>query len=490
MTLGTEPLVPVGPSFWGSVWRARGAVAFYRVLPIEQVTGPARQQIRGWVDRPARRGIAGIVEVGQRAEDHTFVIRYQPPAARPLTKELERATPRGRLDCAVALLTAFPGWAAAVGHGFLPSPADVVLAADGLPCLLPMPGPTRPDLRTVLAEPELAWQLAPELLQGRAAGSLEAADRYALGMLALRLFGRPEPCFVAELLQRVATGTVLDRPGLQSSLPFWMQRLDMRRRLQAGIGQLLDPDPTARVAVDLGSLATHLAGLWEWTEPRRAVVRLRGANRHEDAYLLLHDALVEADEPYELLLDAAELAAEVLGRPLEAVDLLERAISLHPDRSTAYERQLYVLFRVLATGELDVSTPDPHNRVAGDARLDDLVERDFERLPSDHQRAVELGVAHHLLRRGRFERVLQLVHPRLMQDGTWQWWRFGLNLAYATALARVGRVEEAAAMTSRIRDRLEQAQEDRGLPPTELAIHALELDALEATLVTEREPPP
>jgi hypothetical protein len=489
VTLTSKALARVGPSLWGSVWRSRDAPDFYRVLSIDQVGGPARQQIRGWVDRPARRGVARIAEAGQRPEDRSFVIRYHLPATRPLTEHLEQATPRARLDCAVALLTVFADWVATVGDGFLPSPADVVLAADGLPCLLPMPGLPPPDVRTVLAEPELAWQLAPELVCGRPTGSPEA-DRYALGMLAMRLFGRPEPCQSAELLQRVATGTALQRPGLRSRMPFWMQRLDMPQRLQAGIEQLLDRDPAARVAVDLGSLASQLAELRDWTEPRRAVVRLRGANRHTLAYLVVQDALLEEDEPYELLLDGAELAADVLGRPLEAVDLLEQAISLHPDRPTAYEQQLYLLFRVLSTGKVELATAGSRADGATAGRLDDLVERDFERLPPGHQGAVELRVARHLLRRGRFQRVLQLMHPRLLHDGRWQWWRFGLNLAYATALMRVGRIEDAAAMAVRIRDRLDRARADRALPPAEIDALALELDALEAHLAAERERPP
>jgi hypothetical protein len=484
-----EALARVGPTLWGSIWRSRDTPDFYRVLPIDQVGGPARHEIRGWVDRPGRRGVARIAEAGQRPEDRSFVIRYHLPATRPLTEQLDRASPRARLDCAVALLTVFPDWVAMVGGGFLPSPADVVLTADGLPCLLPMPGPPPPDVGTVLADPELAWQLAPELVRGHPAGSPEAADRYALGMLAMRLFGRPEPCAAAELLQRVATGTALQRPGLRSPLPFWMQHLDLPQRLQAGIERLLDRDPAARVAVELGSLARHLAELRDWTEPRRAVVRLRGANRHGRAYLVVQDALLDEDEPYELLLDGAELAAGVLGRPLEAVDLLERAISLYPDRPTGYERQLYLLFQVLASGELELAPTGAGADGTTGARLDDLVERDFERLPPGHQRAVELRVAHHLLRRGRFQRVLDLMHPRLLEDGTWQWWRFGLNLAYATALLRVGRIEDAAAMAVRIRERLDQAQADRALSPAEIAAWARELDTLEARLAVEREPP-
>jgi len=480
MSPATGPLTPVGPSLWGWVWRAADPSAFYRVLPIDQVSGPARQEIRGWVDRPARPGIARIADAGQRAEDRTYVIRYQVQDAQPLTEQLDDCTPLARLDAAIALLTAFPGWAAAVGDGFLPSPADVVLTADGVPCLLPMPSRPGPDVRTLLAEPELAWHLAPELLRGRPAGSPEAADRYALGMTTMRLFGQPEPCLAAELLLRVATGTALEVPGLHSSLPFWMQRLDMRQHLQAGIDKLLDRDPAARVAVDLRTLATHLAGLREWTEPRRAVIRLRGANRHADAYAVLLDALLEVEEPYELLLDGAALAADALGRPLEAVDLLERAITRHPDRPTAYERQIYVLLGVLGTGELDVAPPAMRRHGSTRARLDDLVERDFERLPPEHQNAVELLVARHLLRRGRYERALQLIHPRLTRDGNWRWWRFGLNIAYATALLRVGRVDDAAAMASRIRDRLEHARVDGSMPPSDIAGAALELAELEA----------
>lgn len=482
MSPATEPLTPVGASFWGRIWRAAEPSTFYRVLPIEQVPGPARQEIRGWVGRPAGPGIARIAEASQRPEDRTYVIRYQVPAARPLTDQLDDAVPLARLDATIALLTAFPGWAAAVGGGFLPSPADLVLTADGAPCLLPMPARPEPDIRVVLAEPVLAWHLAPELLRGLDAGSPDAADRYALGMTAMRLFGRPEPCLAAELLLRLATGTALQSPGLHSSLPFWMQRLDLRRRLQDGIEPLLDPDPAARVAVDLGALAARLAGLRPWTEPRRAVIRLRGANRNADAYAVLLDALLEEDEPYELLLDGAELAADALGRPLEAVQLLERAITMYPAQPTAYERQLYLLLGILRTSELDLAPSAARRDDSTRARLDDLVERDFERLPPEHQNTVELQVARHLLRRGRYERTLRLIRPRLMEDGRWRWWRFGLNIAYATALLQVGRIDDAVDMAARIRDRLEQARVDRSLPPSELAGSELELTELEERL--------
>jgi hypothetical protein len=478
MSPATEPLTPVGPSLWGRVWQAADSSTFYRVLPIEQVSGPARQEIRGWVGRPARPGIARIAEAGQRAEDRTYVIGYQAQAARPLTEQLE-VVPLARLDVAIALLTSFPGWSATVGGGFLPSPADLVLMPDGTPCLLPMPARPEPDIRVVLDEPVLAWHLAPELLRGLEAGSPEAADRYALGMTAMRLFGRPEPCPAAELLPRLATGTALQTPGLHGLLPFWMQRLEMSQRLRAGIEQLLDPDPAARLSVDLGALATQLAGLREWTDPRRAVIWLRGANRHATAHAVLLDALLDADEPYELLLDGAELVADALGRPLEAVQLLERAITVDPARPTAYERQLYLLLGILGTGELDLAPSAAQRHDATSARLDDVVERDFERLPPEYQNTVEEQVAWHLLRRGRYERALRLIRPRLMEDGAWRWWRFGLNIAYATALLQVGRVHDAADMAARIRERLERARVDRSMPPSELVRSALDLAELE-----------
>jgi hypothetical protein len=474
----------IGPSFWGSVYRSEDDGTLHRLVPVEHAPVEGRRSVQQWIDRLRHPGLAPIVAAALLPTGEGYLLRYGVRGVPTLADLLAlQPDPRVRLERAARLLEAAHGWTEALGHGWLPMPADIVFASGDLPWLLPMPARWTPDVREVFAEPARAWYLAPELVRGRPA-SLEAADRYALGTVVFGCFAQLPPPDPGELLLRVASGTAFAAEYTPSSLPFWLARQDAAGRLRNAVHELLLPDPAARCQVDLTALADRLATLLPWAEPTRAIVRLQAAGRLPDAYLLLQDALLMA-ETYELLLLGARLATE-LRRPLEAIDLLERAISREPDRPEAYEEQ----FRLLAAVE----------RVLGDApraagadvveSLGDLLLRDFWQLPDEGQAAAEQLVADHLVDAGRFGDAAEFIHPRLFQGPTWLWWKFGMNIAYAKAIGFDGQVEEAEELLDQVEQGLDNVLRRRSMPEWEVHGHRASLLAARASLRRRQEPEP
>lgn len=462
------PLELVGPSFWGLVYRSPDDGTLHRLVPAERATLERRQGIREWTGQP---GLAPIVAATQLPSGVGYLVRYGVRAERTMADLLEEPDPRIRLDGVTRLLEAFPGWADALGDGFLPMPADVVFAAGNVPWLLPMPHRWSPAVVELLEEPWRAWHLAPELARGHPPAIPGAADRYALGMLVLRCFFRPQPADPGEVLLRAATGAELQPAA--SSLPFWMERLPATPKLRAAARDLLVADPAGRCRVDLRRLADRLADLLPWTDPLRAVVRLRRGGRLADAYLLLHDALL-ASERHELLLLGARLAEE-LERPLEAVDLLERAIAVEPTQE-ALEAQLQVL--------LAPSTVGQAARAAGGAagRLDDLLWRDFHALAATDQQRYEVDVAGHLQRMGRFPEASRFIHPRLTDGRTWLWWKFGLNFAYVETLNALGQPRDAAKLLREMEPGFQKVLDNRTMNERQLGPYRRRLAALREEL--------
>ena len=472
----------VGPSFWGLVYRSEDDV-LYRLVPVRHASVEDRRLVQQWIDRPRHPSLAPIVAATQLPTGAGYLVRYGVRGARSLVDVQADPAPRVRIECATRLLEAFHGWTEALGHGWLPMPADVVFASGNVPWLLPMPSRWTPDVHDVFAEPARCWHLSPELVRGQP-GTPEAADRYALGMTVLGCFAELPEIDPGELLLRVASGTARTPARAPSSLPFWLGRLDAGGRLRDAVRELLLPDPTTRCQIELAELADRLATLIPWTDPTRAIVRLQGAGRLPDAYLLLQDALFLA-ETYELLLLGARLAAE-LRRPLEAVDLLERAIAREPDRQEAYEEQ----FRLLVALE---AVQEPTATVGGadaSVRLGAMLRRDFERLPAQAQEAAELVVAHYLLDGGWFEETAHFIHPRLFDGAAWLWWKFGMNLAYAEALAAGGQEQEADELLDQLEQGLEKVLRRRSMPEWEVRSHRDSLHALRARLREQRGPEP
>jgi hypothetical protein len=439
-----EHLVPAGASFWGSVHRSRDADRWYRLVPVARVPLEGRSQVRSRVGSRPHPSLAPIAEAHQVAAGGWFAIRYDLQVEHTLAQMPAGKGPSARLELAVRVLDAFPGWTGALGGGLLPMPGDVAVTAAGAPYLLPMPYRWAPGPEAVLEEPTRGWHLAPEVVRGRAGATTEAADRYALGATLLRLFAEPDHPDPAELLLRAATGTVTEPRFLRSLLPNWLEGLPAAERLRTALGELLKADPEARGRFAPDRIAAELTAVRPWTVPAEAVRRLEVEGRRDDAWVLLLETL-EDDGGYELLLAGGRLAARDPRRQDAAVQLLERAIEHAPEKPAAYQDQIEVL--VARAGGGDVA---------------DLILRDFPWLPGHRQDALEVPVAQRLLALGHFHEAAKLVYPRLFRNGSYLWWKLELNLCYAEALLGLpGRRDDARRQLDRVDTGLDRVEENR-----------------------------
>jgi hypothetical protein len=445
------------------VHRSRDRPVHFRLLPIGQMPREAREAVQRWRDRPPRPNIAPIVHAGQTIEGGWYLIGYGVSGGRTLA-ELIQSSPSSRLDHAAEVLRAFPGWVEALGVGWLPMPADILVTDSGVPYLLPMPYRRDPDVGAVFEEPSRGWHLAPEIVRGRAPTPSEPADRYALGMTLLRLFHELPLDDPGELLLRVATGTALEALPPTSTLPIWLQELRAARQLRTTLDVLVQAHPEDRSRADPTRLAEELAMLRPWTVPAEAVKRLQAEGRRDDAWLLVLDVLAE-DESYEFLLAGGMLAARDPRRWRAGIQLLERAIAQQPGRPDAYEAQLQLLVSAAAMPRR-TTTAEP-DRI--DSQLVELLLRDFAQLPAYKQDRLEVAVAQCLLEQARWRQAAEFVHPRLFRDDSYLWWKFDLNLDYAEALTGIGgRDSEVAALLGNIGQGLDRVEGNGAVPPGEI----------------------
>ena len=197
-------------------------------------------------------------------------------------------------------------------------------------------------------------------------------------------------------------------------------------------------------------------------EPLAAIEKLMTADRTADAYALLGEILLADDSP-GMLVAAARVAGRC-GRPLEAVDLLDRAIVADPSSVEAHRRQFETLVSDecrLAVGALLAQQPDLG------PRLDEKVRRAFDRIePSGSRFALEQTYVEHLMWRGQEKEAAAFIYPRLFErpakasaqksavapqaqpagarpDG-FLWWKFDLRFSYVLALLAAGNRLRAA----------------------------------------------
>ncbi len=464
----------VGPS--GDGWVYRAGAAFYRLLPAQAAPLARRHPIHQWVGRPAPAGVAALTGTGWvEGDGRYFVVRYHVAGAGghadgdcTLADALLDPSPCRRLDAAVEALRALAGWwewwrglEQPGGKGpLLPLPADVVLVRGGPACLLPLPFWRLPGPAEVFAEPARGYYLAPELVRGtarpRSNGGWERwenIDRYALGVALTRCFYQLPPANdPATVLRRVAGGAALDSPALWADLPFWMARARGAAEAREIVALLVHPDPAKRAGLAPRAVADRLADCRRRMEPRAAAEELTNVGNAAEAFALLQDVL-QGGESYDLLVQAARVAARHLGRPLQAIDLLERAIARDGERPDAYEEQLRLL--VVADRQRPLVALIESHAGAG-RQLDDKVLRDFDRLPEPAREELEVGVADYLLWRERYDVAAGFIYPRIVAEGQGLWWKVGMNLDYARALTRLGQFDAARSQHAFLRAALER----------------------------------
>ncbi len=474
----------VGPSLWGTVYRALELSRYYRLIPSNaSITAERKAELDELVNRPRRPRVAPVAEVGQRGfGDHWYVVvRYDIGAEATLTEILASGGPADRVRAVGATLGQIPGWWQSVGPGSIPMPSDVVFVG-GTPFLLAMPPWGAPGIDAFLAEPARAHHIAPEVARGLADRPGGSADLFSVGiMLLLGLVTLPDGD-AGRMLHRAACGVTFawDRP--KSRLPFWLQNTRaVQQALQVARG-LTDPDPCVRGALDPAELARRLACCPSAMDPVTAVRELSETGRPQEAMELAQAILLDGPS-YDILLLAAGIAWRDLGKPLVGLSLLDQAVSIDANRTAAYAEQVKLIsdLRTDIVAQLAAAIDASFAE-----RLDRTMETAFRHLPETDQNAQAADLAWYLIERGHLAQANELAYHRLHEGQTELWWRFDLMLAYGETFLRLDRLEEAKQVAERIRTGLRRVRINQTMSEAEVRRFGHQLTEFELRIYEHR----
>ena len=455
----------LGPSAQGWVCTTTSRDACYRLLPIgsghsatrecEDTPVERRESFRRWMSgapyapswtaNPLAHYLAPITDEGQAqlpGDDRQgwYYVRYGIQHIVSLSEILASSDPHSRIDAIILVLYRIQGWWHDLRRGLIPFATDIVFDSDKRPFLLPTPAWKHPDVKSFLVEPMRALFLAPEYVRGMTGTeSDDNLDRFALGAICLQAFRKIcqvrdfEPC-----MSYAATGKVWQ--NLAPDLPFWLQRLQTTSESEMLVRQLMAPLPSDRAAVSLTQLIRTLESCRRQMEPVNAVQVFLDKGQADEAYTLLQDILL-VDDSYTMLLLAAEVAWQSK-RPLEAVDLLERAIDLGAGDTAAFRQQFQVLMSEDCRDRIqDLLQQHPDLG----SRIDDKVWRDFLVLDvQDPSFEWENEFVDHMIWRGMEVHAVPFIYQRLFDEQkTFLWWKFPLRFDYVRALFGAGRQLQA-----------------------------------------------
>jgi hypothetical protein len=479
--------VPVGGGMWGEIQSLPDRRRCYRLVPTDELIAEQRIRLDHLRERARWPGVAPILknEKGDVVEweGHFYdVVTYELELDATLAQVVAGPRPEQRLAAVVTVLRALPGWWGRV-EGMIPTDADIVFSR-GRPYLLELPVWGVPAVATLLRAPERAAYLAPEIMRGVTEPD-RAADVYALTVTALRCFLEPPAAEPERLLHWAAAGRPEDGP---SRLPHWMQQVGAVTETLAYLRGVLTARHDERLVIDPADIAGQLDRCRESMNPLVAVQRLREGGNPERALHLAHTILL-TDPSYELLVRAAELSYKDLHspQPVEAWDLLERAVRMQPGRREAYMTQFALIgrFRRDLAGRL----PDAVDPSFAD-RMDATVRKAFDHLPPDG--AEGKGVKAHdlivyLLERGKAEDANQTAHAWLTRNGRVEWWRFDLMIDYARSFMLLGRLDDADAIADKVRLGLQRVRANQSMNDAEIGVYGHRLNSLRHDLRKLRE---
>lgn len=470
-----------GVGWWGHLYRAPKARRWYRLIPVKEVNPYQRETLDSWPAEPRRTGLVPLVASGPRKfAGHWYeVLGYETDAPGCFADVIAASDPGARLAAAASVLRNYPVWRESVGPGLVALPADIVLTRYG-PMLLPLPDWGPPSLGHVFAERERLAALAPEAARGRPYGRRDPG-LYALAIAVRGCLEALPEADPGRMLHRVAGSTLFaDRRG-EPRLPSWLQRVDKIVRVREGVNALTAARPPED-APDARALAAAVDAACRVTDPVAAVRAVRAQDGPRPAIAIAHAALREQTN-YELLLIAAELAAEELDDPLEALSLLDRAVAAEPQRPEAYERQLSIIGELWAVLLGWLSDAVDGSFVA---RLDSTARTAFDRLPLDRQRDGAHDLARCLIGQGRYAEANKFAYRWLHDDSTLMWWRFDLMLDFAETFLQLGRLDSAAQTADEIRDGLRRVRENGQRSRSEIHGHGLRLADLDRRILAVR----
>jgi hypothetical protein len=466
-----------GPGMWGSIYRAPQRRRWYRIIPGDELDADRWSQLGELRNRPRRRDLVPILREGtdQRQFGGAWyqVVCYETEARQCLADQIVGPDPVGRIAAVATASRALPGWWEAGLTGFIPMPADIVLA-DDWPLCLPLPSWGPPSIGEIFAEPGRIAHLAPELIRGSGPAG-RASDIFTFAVMALRCFTGLDDGDAETLLHRAACAALTSGPSSGSRLPFWMRRM---KPIQAAYEKLLEltgPDAEPRAEADPLDVADLLDRTRDAMNPLTAVRLLREAGQPRQAVDLAHGVLLDGPS-YDALILAARIAGHDLRAPLEALSLLERAVEADPDRAEAYLEQISIIAdgRVGLLGGLADSFTQ---------RVDGTIRTAFDKLPPQTRREQAHEMAGYLIGRDAVAEANTLVHQWLHDEaGTLMWWRLDLMLDYAETFLLLGHLGSARDLATAVKQALGRLRDNRQLPQLEIHENGMRLARLEVRI--------
>lgn len=480
-----DQLTRLGPSMWGYIYQSKKRPACYRLIPMSEASIERRDLARQWMDKPRKRAVAPIVNIGQIFLNGTpfFFIEYEIAFEQSWVHIIN--SPKIpfdlRLQYAILILREFSKWRSLLNNNsqdyLLPMPADIVFL-DSVPHLLAIPCWGKLDVEALFAEPQRSLYIAPEYIRGcdnQIWGS--NIDIYAIGASICQcVYQLSATEYPERLLTRIATSTLLRPQSRRTRLPFWLEKVDICEELLADIRQTIHPDLRIRSSVDPARLANRLSLYIQNMKPEVLIESLIGSGRPEDALALLQNILFEQNS-YDHLVKAAQIAEDHLGRTLEAIDLLERAIDLEPKVLTAYDNQLKLLL-LLAISKKNFG-------MTGD-QIDIRIWRNFEAISTDRKQNYEVELANYLLLQHNYKKAAEFIYSRLLDGQKYLWWKFDLTIAYAKSLLETGQYDDATAQINNIKHNLNKVRQNRTLTDYEVNRYGSMVAEIEVDLFKRR----
>ena len=481
-----EP-VAAGDGIWGEIHSLPDRRRCYRLVPTDELVANQRVQLDRLRERARWPGVAPLLhneegDVTERDGHFYDVVTYELELDATLGQVVAGPRPEQRLAAVATVLRALPGWWGRV-EGMIPVGADIVFSR-GRPYLLELPAWGVPAVSTLLRSPERIPYLAPEIVRGVAEPD-RAADVYALTVTALRCFLEPPAAESERLLHWAAAGRPEDGP---SRLPHWMRQVGAVTGTLAYLRGVLAAGHGERLAVEPAEIADRLDRCRESMDPLVAVRQLREDGNPERALYLAHTILL-TEPSYELLVLAAELSYRDLHapQPLEAWDLLERAVRTQQGRREAYMTQFALVSRFrhdLAKRLSDAVDPSFAER------MDATVRTAFDHLPPDGAegkgaKAHDLTV--YLLERDKAMDANQTAYAWLTKGGRLEWWRFDLMIDYARSFMLLDDLDKADAVAEQVRKGLQQVRANQSMSQADISVHGHRLINLQRDLQRLRE---
>ena len=483
----------IGPSMWGEIYQCLSTSSVYRLIPMRDIPTPEqRGETSKLKDNPRQSQIAPVTNTFRASVggiEH-FCVHYDVFPNYYWQDVIDNDPTMDCLAVCFKVLSSLPYWWGKGMQKFFPMPADVIFVSE-TPFILQLPVRflPNPGIDSLFDIPIRVLYLPPELLAGQVSKiGGRSVDMFALGITLLRCLYHLEPFADAEThLRRAATGVLPSDTFVHSRLPYWSRLVPQLVQKLDTVKTLVDVDVTQRVSLSPTELVSFLKDSSSFLAPEVAAQQMIDTNQFELAHSFLQEVEVDEELP-NILLMHARLMESQLKRPVEAIDLYERAIKLQVNNLDAYTEQLTLLGEYCSTvleqrsnSNSAISLESAKSWIAQTAR------RNFSVIPVSLRPEYVEAAGRIYLGLGLFTETVQLVYGYIVQGDKFHWWEFSLCFIYTEALLFEGKFPllEVSNFLSNIEINLAKVQSENRLSSEELELYREKAARLRELIKTE-----